>query len=154
MPEPLVIERITTAAPSAVYDYLTNSTSWVAWQGSVAELDPVPGGIFRMEMPDGRTARGQYVELQPYTKVAFTWGWTDMPGIPPAPARSQLTLSPPTRARSSAPPTKGLGKKKPPCTQLGGTITSPVFKPPPKVTILDPTLDPPLSHSCIYFRLC
>ena len=94
MPEPLVIERITTAAPSAVYDYLTNSTRWVAWQGSVAELDPVPGGIFRMEMPDGRTARGQYVELQPYTKVAFTWGWTDMPGIPPGSSTVTVDLIP------------------------------------------------------------
>lgn len=94
MPEPLVVERLTTAPPTAVYEYLTNSTNWVTWQGAVAELDPKPGGLFRMDMPDGRSARGQYVELQPYTKVAFTWGWTDMPGIPPGSSTVTVDLIP------------------------------------------------------------
>lgn len=83
MHEALVVERQTSASASAVYRYLTTSAAWITWQGSDAELDPQPGGIFRMTMPDGRTARGQYVHLQPYTKVVFTWGWIDMPGIPP-----------------------------------------------------------------------
>ena len=83
MHEALVVERQTSAPPPSVYGYLTTSADWITWQGSDAELDPQPGGIFRMTMPDGRTARGQYVELLPYTKVVFTWGWVDMPGLPP-----------------------------------------------------------------------
>lgn len=89
-----MIERQTTAAAPTVYDYLTTSTHWVAWQGSDAELDPQPGGIFRMTMPDGRTARGQYVDLQPHTKVVFTWGWVDVPGIPPGASTVTVELIP------------------------------------------------------------
>ena len=89
MPEALVVERQTSAPASSVYGYLTTSADWITWQGSDAELDPQPGGIFRMTMPDGRTARGQYVDLQPYTKVVFTWGWVDMPGLPPGSSLSK-----------------------------------------------------------------
>ncbi len=94
MPEPLIVERQTTASTEAVYDYLTTSAKWVEWQGAEAELDPQPGGIFRMTMPDGRTARGQYVDLQPHTKVVFTWGWVDVPGIPPGSSTVTVELIP------------------------------------------------------------
>lgn len=94
MPEPLVVERQTSASASSIYAYLTTSARWVTWQGSDAELDPQPGGIFRMTMPDGRTARGQYVHLQPHTKVVFTWGWVDVPGIPPGSSTVTVDLIP------------------------------------------------------------
>ncbi len=94
MTDPLVVERQTTASASSVYDYLTTSARWVLWQGSDAELDPQPGGIFRMTMPDGRTARGQYLDLQPHTRVVFTWGWVDTPGIPPGSSTVTVDLIP------------------------------------------------------------
>ncbi len=64
MDEALVVERQTSAPASTVYGHLTTSADWITWQGSDAELDPQPGGIFRMTVPDGRIARGQYVDLQ------------------------------------------------------------------------------------------
>lgn len=94
MHDPLIIERQTTAAPDAVYEYLVSSPSWVRWQGAQAELDPRPGGLFSMSMADGRTARGQYVELDPFTRVAFTWGWMDMPGLPPGSTTVTVDLIP------------------------------------------------------------
>ena len=83
MHERLIIERQCRASADAVYNYLVTSTNWIEWQGSAAELDPRPGGIFKMSMPDGRIARGQYIELKPFSKVVFSWGWVDMPGLPP-----------------------------------------------------------------------
>lgn len=94
MSEPLVLERETTASPDAVYHYLVNSAAWTTWQGAQAELVPEPGGIFQMTMADGRTARGQYMELRPAERVVFTWGWVDMPGLPPGSTTVTVDLIP------------------------------------------------------------
>jgi uncharacterized protein YndB with AHSA1/START domain len=47
----------------------------VRWQGTRAELDPRPGGIYRVHVRAGITASGQFVEVQPYRRVVFTWGF-------------------------------------------------------------------------------
>ena len=94
MKGPLVVERRTTAPPAAVYRLLTGSTEWTGWQGVDATIEAVPGGIFRMAMADGRTARGQFLELDPDRRVVFTWGWVDAPGIPPGSTEVEIELIP------------------------------------------------------------
>ena len=94
MAEPLVVERQTSAAAEVVYEYLVNSADWVTWQGADAELEPEPGGIFRITTDDGRIARGQYVELRPSERVVFTWGWVDHPGVPPGSTTVTIELMP------------------------------------------------------------
>jgi uncharacterized protein YndB with AHSA1/START domain len=43
--------------------------------GVSAEIDPRPGGIYRLD-PNGRDViRGEYVEVIPDSRVVFTWGW-------------------------------------------------------------------------------
>ena len=79
----VVVEQHIAATPSVVYRYLTESEQWAKWQGESAELDPRPGGIFSMVMGNGMNARGQFTELVTNSKVVFTWGWVDRPGIPP-----------------------------------------------------------------------
>ena len=79
----IVVEQHIAAAPPVVYRYLTESEQWSKWQGESAELDARPGGIFSLVMGNGMNARGQFTELVPDTKVVFTWGWVDRPGIPP-----------------------------------------------------------------------
>lgn len=79
----IVIEQRIAAPPSTVYRYLTEAKKWVRWQSVSAELDPRPGGIFAMGMPNGMNARGQFTELVEDRLVEFTWGWVDRPGIPP-----------------------------------------------------------------------
>ena len=49
-----------------------------------AELDPRPGGIFRVTQT-GKSrvvARGEYVEVDPPRRIVFTWGWEQIEGLP------------------------------------------------------------------------
>lgn len=90
----VVVERRVDAVPAAVYAFLTESDRWAAWQGAAASIEPTPGGLFRMQMANGATARGQFVELVENRRVVFTWGWIDMPGIPPGSTVVEIDLLP------------------------------------------------------------
>jgi uncharacterized protein YndB with AHSA1/START domain len=88
------VERRVAAPPSAVYAYLTDSNRWARWQGVDATIEARPGGLFRILMPAGQTARGQFVELVPDRRVVFTWGFVDVPGIPPGSTTVEIDLIP------------------------------------------------------------
>lgn len=88
------VERHIEAPPATVYRYLTESEKWARWQGVAATLDAEPGGIFRMEMGTGQTARGEFVELVPDRRVVFTWGWIDQPDIVPGSTIVEIDLEP------------------------------------------------------------
>jgi uncharacterized protein YndB with AHSA1/START domain len=88
------VERHVQAPPSAVFAYLTDSEHWARWQGQDATIDAAPGGLFRMQMGTGETARGQFVEVVPDQKVVFTWGWVDRPGIAPGSTVVEIELLP------------------------------------------------------------
>jgi uncharacterized protein YndB with AHSA1/START domain len=90
---PIVVERRMKARPEKIYSYLIESSAWALWQGESCEIDARPGGIFRMVMPDGTTARGQFVELVPNETVVFTWGWVDNPGVPPGSSVVTINLA-------------------------------------------------------------
>ncbi len=86
------VEREVKAPPSAVFAYLTDSEKWSRWQGAEATIDATPGGIFRMMMGDGSTARGQFTEIELNSRVVFTWGWVDHPGVPPGSSTVEIDL--------------------------------------------------------------
>jgi uncharacterized protein YndB with AHSA1/START domain len=45
--------------------------------GTKAEIDPQPGGMYRLD-PNGRDViRGKYLEVIPDSRVVFTWGWQE-----------------------------------------------------------------------------
>jgi uncharacterized protein YndB with AHSA1/START domain len=88
----IVVERFAKAKPAAVYKHLIESDRWVLWQGVSAILEPRSGGLFQMNTLDGRTARGQFVEVVLDQRVVFSWGWTDMPGLPPGSSTVEIDL--------------------------------------------------------------
>ncbi len=90
----IVVEQRVAAPPQVVYQYLTESQLWARWQGADADLDPRRGGIFALNMPNGMLARGEFTELIPARRVAFTWGWVDRPGIPPGSTTVTIDLAP------------------------------------------------------------
>ena len=92
--EAIVIERRVAAPPAKVFTYLTDSVGWAKWQGIDATIEATPGGIFRMQMGNGMLARGQFVEVVPDTRVVFTWGWVDYPGVPPGSSTVEVDLIP------------------------------------------------------------
>jgi uncharacterized protein YndB with AHSA1/START domain len=92
MSAPIVVERLVAAPPSAVYAHLTVAEKWAMWQGTGANLEARPGGIFSLAMPNGSTARGEFVELETNRRVVFTWGWVDHPGVPPGSSTVEIEL--------------------------------------------------------------
>ena len=46
------------ATPGDVFRYFTDPARHVQWMGSEAKLEPVPGGVYRVQMPDGFRAAG------------------------------------------------------------------------------------------------
>ena len=93
MTAPIVVERRIAAPPSVVYRYFTESDLWARWQGIGADVDGDVGGIFRLSMANGMTARGQFVELVPHSRIVFTWGWVDHPGLPPGSSTVEVDLA-------------------------------------------------------------
>jgi uncharacterized protein YndB with AHSA1/START domain len=80
----LVLTRLIAASPETVYAFFTDAERWISWQGVDGEVDPVPGGVLRVRMPGGECASGTFVELEPYRRVVFTWGWEgEAPPVPP-----------------------------------------------------------------------
>jgi uncharacterized protein YndB with AHSA1/START domain len=65
------------APPEVVFGYLTDAAKMVRWLGLTAELDPRPGGIFRVDPNGHDVLRGAFVEVVPYSRVVFTWGYED-----------------------------------------------------------------------------
>lgn len=79
------VERRIAARPETVFAFFTDSERYRLWQGVDAELDARPGGLFRVTMT-GRSrsvARGVYVEVEPPTRIVFTWGWEQADGMLP-----------------------------------------------------------------------
>ncbi|MGH8680802.1 MAG: SRPBCC family protein [Burkholderiales bacterium] len=87
-------EIVIRARPETIFGFLTEASQLLKWMGVEATLTPVPGGTFRLS-PNGRDViRGEFVEVVPYTKVVFTWGY-ERPGEgrpPPGSTTVEITL--------------------------------------------------------------
>ena len=67
----------------------------VRWLGTQCWLDPRPGGLYRVELNPNHIQRGQYVEVTPYTRIVFTWGWEgENTLVPPGSSTVKITLVP------------------------------------------------------------
>jgi uncharacterized protein YndB with AHSA1/START domain len=91
---PIELRVRLAAPPEEVFRYFVEPNRYVRWQGVRAELDPRPGGIFRVWMDATTVARGEYVEVQPPTRCVFTWGWENDASVPPGSTTVELILEP------------------------------------------------------------
>src|SRR5215475_11489991 len=77
--------------PEEVFRYLVEPVLMARWIGLSHDLDPRPGGRFRVEVSGGNIATGRYVEVVPSRRVAFTWGWESQdPGLALLPPGASL----------------------------------------------------------------
>jgi uncharacterized protein YndB with AHSA1/START domain len=92
--EASVLEReITIAArPETVFPYFIDPGKIVRWMGTTAELDPRPGGLFRIDYNGQDIVRGEYLEIDPPHRVVFTWGW-EAAGDPTPPGASTVEVT-------------------------------------------------------------
>lgn len=91
----VVVERRIAAPPETVFSFFTDRDRWLTWQGVDAEIDPRPGGIFRMNVRGDGFASGRFIAVDPYTRIAFTWGWElDGSPVPPGSSIVEVHLEP------------------------------------------------------------
>ncbi len=98
MSDPLLKDIFIEAPPPIVFQFLTDPVKMIRWMGISAEIDPRPGGIYRLD-PNGRDViRGEYVEVIPDRRVVFTWGWENpsegMPSVPAGSTQVEIDLEP------------------------------------------------------------
>jgi uncharacterized protein YndB with AHSA1/START domain len=95
-----VVEReIRIAArPETVFEFFVDPQKMCQWKGRKAELDPRPGGVYRVEVNDQAIASGEYVEIDSPSRVVFTWGWEGQESgehaVPPGSSRVEVDLTP------------------------------------------------------------
>ena len=85
------------ASPATVWQLWTDPKLVVEWWGAEAEVEPEPGGLYRVVMQGGQVMRGAMVELDPPRRLVFTFGWEGTPpGEPLAPGTTnvEVTLDP------------------------------------------------------------
>jgi uncharacterized protein YndB with AHSA1/START domain len=90
----LDVERLIKARPETVFSFFTDPDRWLSWQGVSAEIDPRPGGVFRMNVRGNGWASGRFVTVDPFSTIEFTWGWegADSP-VPPGSSLVRVTLT-------------------------------------------------------------
>lgn len=85
-------EIVVDATPETVFEYLTVPDKLVEWNGTEVEIDPRPGGVYRVLAGGTYQAAGEFVEVVPNKKVVYTFGW-DEPGHPIPPGSTQVEIS-------------------------------------------------------------
>ncbi|HUG14302.1 MAG TPA: SRPBCC domain-containing protein [Thermomicrobiales bacterium] len=80
------------AEPDTVFEFLTDPEKLVQWMGTTAELEPRPGGKFRLSYDGEHVARGEYMEIDRPRRVVLSWGW-EGEGAATQPGASVVTFS-------------------------------------------------------------
>ena len=84
------------ARPETVWEFLVQPEKATRWMGQAVQLDPRPGGEYRVEVLSGNVAHGEFLEVDPPHRLVWTWGWTDesMSPVPVGSTRIEVELEP------------------------------------------------------------
>ena len=88
----LIREIVVDATPETIWPFLTDPGKHVEWDGTVAELDPRPGGIYRVLVAGQYQAAGEYMSVTPFESVVFTFGW-EQEGNPISPGSTTVEIT-------------------------------------------------------------
>jgi uncharacterized protein YndB with AHSA1/START domain len=99
MPEPLIVRRETqiAAPPATVFAFLTDPEKILSWMGGEVTTEPHPGGLYLVKRVGGRnntgrTARGEFREVVPVHRLAYTFGWEELEEVPPGSTLVEIDL--------------------------------------------------------------
>jgi uncharacterized protein YndB with AHSA1/START domain len=88
----LVREIMIDATPETIWPFLVEPGKHVEWMGTVADIDPQPGGVYRVLVGGRHQSSGEFVEVVPLEKVVFTFGW-EQEGNPIVPGSTTVEIS-------------------------------------------------------------
>lgn len=92
--DPVEVVVHVAAAPDTVFSYFCDEDRYALWMGNEAELEPVPGGVYRVQIREGLTASGEFIVIDRPRFLAFTWGWEGDEVVAPGSSRVELTFAP------------------------------------------------------------
>jgi uncharacterized protein YndB with AHSA1/START domain len=86
------------AEPETVFPFFTDPEKMVRWLGVGATLDPHAGGVFYVHTATDQSFAGEYVAVEPHSRVVFTWGFANFPDednpLPPGSSTVEVELVP------------------------------------------------------------
>src|SRR5438105_7770469 len=94
MREALVVhsEQQIAAPTAAVFALLTDPAKILRWMGTEAQLEPQPGGLYLVNVTGARFARGQFREVVPVHRLAYSFGWEGSEEVPPGSSLVEIDL--------------------------------------------------------------
>jgi uncharacterized protein YndB with AHSA1/START domain len=93
-PDTFTHELQINARPEVVYSFFVDPTKMARWMRVDHALDPVPGGVLRVDVNGRDIASGEFVELDPPSHLVFTWGWEGNADLPPGATTIDVQLTP------------------------------------------------------------
>lgn len=63
------------AEPKFIFPYLVEPEKLLRWMGSELQVEPRPGGIYRVRINLNDVMRGEYLHVEPPDRVMFSFGW-------------------------------------------------------------------------------
>jgi uncharacterized protein YndB with AHSA1/START domain len=97
--ETLIVRRETqiAAPPATVFAFLTDPEKILSWMGGEVTTEPHPGGLYLVKGVGGRnnprrTARGEFREVVPVHRLAYTFGWEGHKEVPPGSSLIEIDL--------------------------------------------------------------
>ncbi len=92
MPETLR-SQIEIAAPQAtVFAFLTDPDKIVRWLGTQVTAQARPGGIYLVSVAGKYAARGEFTEVIPVHRLAYSFGWEGRTEMPPGSSLIEIDL--------------------------------------------------------------
>ena len=93
--EALHHEILIEASPQTIFPFFIDPQKLIQWSAVKAEAVPEPGGLLQLTFRGGEVMVGEYVEISPYERIVFTWGWEgDTEVLPPGASRVEVVLTP------------------------------------------------------------
>ncbi len=69
------VEQRLAGSPAEVFTYFTDPQKHRRWKGAETELEPRPGGVYRVMFAPEVWVRGEYLIVEPPHRIVLTWGW-------------------------------------------------------------------------------
>lgn len=80
------------ASQETVFGFFTDSEKWARWWGAGSTIDPRPGGKVYVLHPGGIETAGEVLEIDPPTRIVFTYGYVNGTPIPAGGSRVTIRL--------------------------------------------------------------
>ena len=91
----IVREVYIEASQETVFAFFTDPDKMTRWMGTSATLEPQVDGLYLGNIAKGTVAKGEYREVLPNSRIAFSFGWdSEDAGVPPGSSLVEIDLEP------------------------------------------------------------